>query len=80
MSKNKDLTWDEKKIKDLIRERNYDPSVIPDDVSVKINKKITLDDEILEMIWLIKKKKKKLRGEKPVIKLALRFFLNHMED
>lgn len=80
MTKKESLTWDEKKINDLIRERHYDRADIPDDLTIKISKKVTLDDEILKYIWLIKKKEKGLKGEKPVIKAALRHFLDKLEN
>ena len=64
----------------LSGKRRYDPADIPDDFTVKISKKMTLDDEILKLIWMIKKRKKGLRGEKPVIKASLRYYLDHIED
>ena len=79
MTKIEAMTWDEKKKCDLVRERGYDRSDIPDDLTVKISKRITLDDEILELIWMIKKRNKGLQGVKTVVKAALRYYLRHQE-
>ncbi len=52
----------------------------PDDMTIRISQNLTLDDEILKSIWLIKRSEKGHRGEKSIIKAALRFYLANQDN
>lgn len=80
MTKKTEITWREYEIRKLMKQKGYKREDFPDDVSVRIAYKVMLDDDILELIWLIKRKNKKLRGDKPVLRAALKYYLNHIQD
>ena len=79
MDKEMKSQWERYKMDKVIRQRKYDRKKISDDITVKLQKKIILDDDMLKMIWIIKKKNPGLRNEKQVVRKALDYYLSHGE-
>jgi len=77
MDKLQEEEWREYKRQKLKRSKRYDDlSMIDSDFNVIEKKRIILDDELLKMIWLIRKHKPGFNSEKQVIKSALESYLH----
>ena len=76
MTKSLDEEWREYKVRRLSKQTKYKKSQFPEDFNVYYQKKLILDEELLKLIWKIKKKNTNLRSEKQVVREALYFYVN----
>jgi len=77
MKKESNSQWERYKMNTVIRQKGCDRKQIQDDLSVKLQKSVVLDDDMLKMVWLIRKINKALRTDKQVVREALSSFLSH---
>jgi len=76
MTKSLDEEWREYKVKRLLKQTKYKKSQFPEDFNVFYQKKLILDEELLKLIWIIKKRNTNLKSEKQVVREALHFYVN----
>ena len=71
-------TWQQYQRKQLIRS-GKDISDLPRDVTISTSKKILLSNDILQLIWKVKKLKKGVKSDRQIIKNALIFYLHRLK-
>ncbi len=71
--------WREYKRQKLKRSKRYDDlSMLGPDFNVIEQKRMILNDELLKMIWLIRKQKPDFHSEKQVVRASLKSYLNDL--
>ena len=78
MKKSQVDDWDDYKRKKFVRDSKFNSSDFPKEFNTYFSKKLILDDELLKLIWLIRKKNPHLRSEKQVVRESLKRYYDSL--